>query len=179
VESGARHPFVGAALKPLARCPTGFARFTRPAGFLHETFKPVLDPEVRVDGKGENNGLTQIVPGGVEGGIPSFARPDNPDRMEVTQMSPTEIDTPETDPRVTEKAAMSHDGADPSAAVGEKHGHRGHSHWMMIACCVPMLLVAVFLLAGGVGLAALVPFLFCAAMMVVMMGVMSGGHRHR
>lgn len=83
-------------------------------------------------------------------------------------MSPTEIDTVESDPRVTEKAAMSHDGTDPS-------GHRGHSHWMMIACCVPMLLVAVFLLAGGVGLAALIPFLFCAAMMVVMMRAMGDG----
>jgi hypothetical protein len=92
--------------------------------------------------------------------------------MEVTQMSPTE-----TDPRVTEKAVMSHDGTDPSAAGGEKHGHRGHSHWMMIACCVPMLLVAVFLLAGGIGLAALIPFVFCAAMMVVMMRVMGDGRQ--
>ena len=85
-------------------------------------------------------------------------------------MSPTEIDTVETDPRVTEKATMNHDGTDPS-------GHRGHSRWMMIACCVPMLLVAVFLLAGGVGLAALIPFLFCAAMMVVMMRAMGDGRR--
>lgn len=47
----------------------------------------------------------------------------------------------------------------------------------VIACCVPMLLIAVFLLASGIGLAALIPFVFCAAMMVVMMRAMGDGRR--
>jgi hypothetical protein len=93
------------------------------------------------------------------------------------RMSPTQIDTPETDPRAAEEAGMGHVAAGPSAAKDEKGGHGGHSHWMMIACCVPMLLVAVLLLAGGAGLASLAPLLICASMMALMMGIMSRGHR--
>ena len=52
-------------------------------------------------------------------------------------------------------------------------GHRGHG-WLMIACCVPMLLIAVALVATGV---ASPDFLFvaimCTAMMVLMMHGMS------
>ena len=47
---------------------------------------------------------------------------------------------------------------------------------MMIACCVPMLVVAVFLLAGGAGLASLAPIVLCAAMMGLMMAGMSRMH---
>jgi hypothetical protein len=80
----------------------------------------------------------------------------------------------------TEKAAAtpapdSHAGGDATHAEHRK-GH-GHSHWMMIACCVPMVLVAVFLLAGGAGLAAFAPALLCAAMMGLMMLGMSRLHR--
>ena len=67
------------------------------------------------------------------------------------------------------------DGSDHSHAKGHGGGH-GHSHWMMIACCVPMLLVAVLLLAGGAGLASLAPLLVCAAMMGLMMVGMSRMH---
>lgn len=58
------------------------------------------------------------------------------------------------------------------------HGGHGHSHWMMIACCVPMVLVAVLLITGGAGLASLAPLLICASMMVLMMGVMSRMGHH-
>ncbi len=53
-------------------------------------------------------------------------------------------------------------------------GHGGHG-WMMIACCIPMLVIAVALVATGVVSAS---FLFyavaCTVMMAVMMRGMSG-----
>jgi hypothetical protein len=67
-------------------------------------------------------------------------------------------------------------GGDHSHAKGNGGGH-GHSHWMMIACCVPMLLVAGVLLFGGAGLASLAPLLLCVAMMGLMMVGMSRMHR--
>ena len=76
---------------------------------------------------------------------------------------------------VAETSDCHEGGGDHSHAKGHEGGH-GHSHWMMIACCVPMLLVAVLLLAGGAGLASLAPLLICGAMMVLMMGVMSRMH---
>lgn len=61
-------------------------------------------------------------------------------------------------------------------------GHGGHG-WMMILCCIPMLVIAVVLVATGV---ASVGFLFaavlCTAMMVMMMRAMGSGggsgHQH-
>ena len=57
-----------------------------------------------------------------------------------------------------------------------QHGsHAGHG-WMMILCCIPMLVIAVALVATGVASAS---FLFaaiaCFAMMVMMVRGMSGG----
>ena len=55
--------------------------------------------------------------------------------------------------------------------VPKKHGHSGHSGHglLMIACCVPMLLIAVALVATGV----LSPrFLFSAIACTVMMALM-------
>lgn len=54
-------------------------------------------------------------------------------------------------------------------------GHRGHSRWMMIACCVPMLLIAVAIAASGAGLGFLVIAVICTVMMAAMMGGMSHG----
>lgn len=59
-------------------------------------------------------------------------------------------------------------------------GAGGHSRhrWMMIACCIPMLVVAVALIASGtVGIGSLVFVLACLGMMAVMMFSM-GGQRH-
>jgi hypothetical protein len=53
----------------------------------------------------------------------------------------------------------------------------GHSHWLMMACCVPMLVIAVALVLAGGGARILVFALGCAAMMAVMMFAMSGGQR--
>ena len=60
----------------------------------------------------------------------------------------------------------------PGRAGGMAHG--GHS-WMMIACCVPMLVIAVVLVASGV---AGVGFLFGAVMCTLMMAMMMGGMGH-
>lgn len=59
------------------------------------------------------------------------------------------------------------------------HGHGGdakHS-WLMMACCVPMLLIAVTLAATGVvSWAFLLYALGCTAMMALMMRGMGGMH---
>lgn len=56
---------------------------------------------------------------------------------------------------------------------------KGRHSWMMIACCIPMLVIAVLLVATGV---ASTSFLFaavaCTAMMAMMMRGMSGGRGH-
>ena len=60
-----------------------------------------------------------------------------------------------------------------------KH-HLGH-----LAMCAPMLIVGIFLIAGGAGIGVLVPIIACTVMMAMMMGGMSGGsdgndpHSHR
>lgn len=57
-------------------------------------------------------------------------------------------------------------------------GKGGHGHWMMIACCVPMLAIAVVLVATGVvGTGFVIVALVCTVMMAVMMfGMSSGGN---
>jgi hypothetical protein len=56
-------------------------------------------------------------------------------------------------------------------------GHR----WMMVACCIPMLVIAVVLVATGVaGGSAIFFAVMCTAMMAMMMGSMGhGGDQHR
>jgi hypothetical protein len=57
----------------------------------------------------------------------------------------------------------------------ERAGHRGHS-WMMIACCIPMLAIAIVLVATGVvGAGFIFIAVMCTAMMAMMMRMMSGG----
>ena len=57
---------------------------------------------------------------------------------------------------------------------GEDHG--GHGHWMMIACCVPMLVIAIVLVATGVaGAGFILVAVMCTAMMAMMMAGMSHG----
>ena len=60
---------------------------------------------------------------------------------------------------------MNHDG----------HGGGGKHSWLMMACCVPMLLIAVVLAATGVvSWAFLLYALGCTAMMALMMRGMGG-----
>ena len=56
-----------------------------------------------------------------------------------------------------------------------KDGHGGHGRWMMIACCVPMLVMAIVLVATGV---AGVGFIFIAVMCTLMMAMMMAGMSH-
>lgn len=54
----------------------------------------------------------------------------------------------------------------------------GHSGWLMIACCVPMLLIAGALVATGVVSASFLVFaVVCTAMMALMMRGMHGLQR--
>lgn len=67
------------------------------------------------------------------------------------------------------------------ATPEEKSGshRRGHG-WMMIACCVPMLLIAVALVATGVASPGfLVIAIGCTLMMAIMMTGMGHGSDHR
>jgi hypothetical protein len=51
----------------------------------------------------------------------------------------------------------------------------GHGHWAMIACCIPMLVIAVVLVATGVaGPGFIFAAVMCTAMMAMMMRGMSG-----
>jgi hypothetical protein len=60
----------------------------------------------------------------------------------------------------------------------DAHGgmtHSGHG-WMMIACCIPMLIVAIALVATGVvGAGFIFAALMCTAMMWMMMRAMGHG----
>ena len=54
--------------------------------------------------------------------------------------------------------------------------NRGGHGWMMVACCVPMLVIAIVLVATGVaGVGFIFAALMCAAMMALMMRGMSHG----
>lgn len=62
---------------------------------------------------------------------------------------------------------------EPSAPT-QGHGHGGHG-WMMIACYIPMIAIAVALVAtGSASPGFLVVALGCTAMMALMMGGMHG-----
>ena len=56
-------------------------------------------------------------------------------------------------------------------------GHLGHG-WLMMICCMPMLVIAVILVATGVaGAGTLLVAIGCTAMMAMMMGGMNHGGR--
>jgi hypothetical protein len=59
------------------------------------------------------------------------------------------------------------------------HGRGGH-RWMMLACCVPMLVITIVLVATGIASARfLAVAIICTAMMAMMMGDMGHGDDHR
>ena len=66
-------------------------------------------------------------------------------------------------------------GQPGSAPERDAGGHGGH-RWMMIACCIPMLAIALILLATGV---AGVGFLGSAILCTLMMGGMGHGGSQR
>jgi hypothetical protein len=64
----------------------------------------------------------------------------------------------------------------PRSRVSSGHGGHGGHGWMMIICCIPMLVIAVALVATGVaGIGFLFVALMCTAMMVAMMRAMDHG----
>lgn len=74
---------------------------------------------------------------------------------------------------------------EPATVGGTTPQERGRSHrrghgWMMIACCIPMLVVAVVLVAAGVvSPGFLLAVIGCTIMMAVMMAGMGHGSDHR
>lgn len=68
-----------------------------------------------------------------------------------------------------------HDTYTPTPGPAQQPRHGGHG-WMMIACCIPMLVIAVALVASGtVGIGWLFAALMCTAMMAMMMRGMHNG----
>lgn len=62
---------------------------------------------------------------------------------------------------------------------GSPHGGHGGHRLMMIACCIPMLLIVGVLVAtGAAGTGVIVYAAVCLGMMALMMFAMRGGHRH-
>ena len=58
--------------------------------------------------------------------------------------------------------------------AGQQGGHSGHG-WMMMICCIPMLVIAIALAATGVvGAGFIFAAVMCTAMMAMMMKMMSG-----
>lgn len=66
--------------------------------------------------------------------------------------------------------------ATPKGTTPDEHppteGERGAHHWMMIACCIPMLVLAVVLVATGVVSGG---FVFVALLCMVMMAMIMRG----
>lgn len=62
--------------------------------------------------------------------------------------------------------------------TGMSHGGHGGHHWMMMVCCIPMIIIAVILVATGVvGAGFILVALACTAMMWLMMRAMGDmGH---
>ncbi len=55
-------------------------------------------------------------------------------------------------------------------------GHSGH-RWMMVACCIPMLVIVGILIATGIaGTGAVIFAAVCLGAMALMMYAMPGGH---
>ena len=67
---------------------------------------------------------------------------------------------------------MNHDLQTPA----EPNGWGGRGHWLMMSCCVPMIVIAVVLVASGTVSIGFLPFaVLCTAMMFCMMRGMSHG----
>jgi hypothetical protein len=78
---------------------------------------------------------------------------------------------------MTDREAHQQPRPDQEAPRGHDHGgDGGHSRWMMIACCIPMLAIAIILAAAGVvSVGFIVVAIGCTVMMALMMGAMSHG----
>jgi hypothetical protein len=70
----------------------------------------------------------------------------------------------------------------PDTVTGPATTHRGGHGWMMMICCIPMIAIAIALVAAGIASPSfLLAAAACTAMMAMMMRTMDhgGGHDHR
>ncbi|MHB1773114.1 MAG: hypothetical protein ACYCST_15500 [Acidimicrobiales bacterium] len=73
-------------------------------------------------------------------------------------------------------------GHDARAHQGHQMGHDGHRghHWMMMACCVPMVIIVLALVATGTVSVGFILFaVLCVGMMALMMRGMDHGSGHQ
>lgn len=85
---------------------------------------------------------------------------------------------PHHDPRPAPYAST--DPTTTNRTADAAHGGHGAHGLMMLICCIPMIVLAVALVATGVaGSGVIVGALLCTAMMAVMMLAMPGSHDHR
>lgn len=74
---------------------------------------------------------------------------------------------------------MNHEAHQTTPPGPRQIGHGGH-RWMMFACCIPMIAIAIALVATGVlGVGFLVIALLCVAVMPLLHGGMSHGEHGR
>ena len=82
---------------------------------------------------------------------------------------------------------LPHTGHTPQPQVPGHEGHTGHEgkgghsghRLIMIACCIPMLvIVGVLMATGAAGPGVIFYAVACTAMMVMMMRMMPGGRNH-
>lgn len=74
---------------------------------------------------------------------------------------------------------MPHDKHDHASMHHDDRQKSGHGHWLMMACCVPMLVIAIVLVSTGVvGFGFVFVAIMCTAMMAMMMRAMSGPGGH-
>ncbi len=72
----------------------------------------------------------------------------------------------------------SHDHSAHEGHQMEPNGHGGH-HWMMMACCVPMVIIVLALVATGTVSTGFILFaVLCVGMMALMMRGMDHGSGH-
>lgn len=78
-----------------------------------------------------------------------------------------------------EQPRIGHHVGDERHQSAPAHGGHGGHRWMMVACCIPMLIIVGVLVATGVaGTGAVVFAVVCVGMMALMMSGMPGGRHH-
>ncbi|MCR6490954.1 hypothetical protein [Cellulomonas sp. P24] len=88
---------------------------------------------------------------------------------------------PPSSPRAKVAPLHQHDGREPDSDEGletSRREHGGH-RLMMIACCIPMLVIVGILVGtGAAGSGAILFALICLGAMALMMFAMPGRHNH-
>jgi len=99
--------------------------------------------------------------------LPHTGHTTQPQRPSYPPLQQPQV--PEHDDRDDHEGSTGHDG----------HGGHGGHGLLMIACCIPMLVIVGILVATGVaGSGAILYAVVCTAMMALMMFAMPGGDRH-